>query len=79
MVEMAWRAVKSDPHWKKYFEGLKKRMHTFQVIVAVARHLLTVVWSVLTNHAPYRHFSPERVAYLFPEGAQVFDLGVGIA
>jgi len=65
MVEMAWRAVKSDPHWKKYFEGLKKRMHANQAIVAIARHLLTVVWSVLTNHQPYRHFSPERIAYKY--------------
>jgi transposase len=65
MVEVAWRAVRSDPHWKKYFDGLKKRMHTNQVIVAIARHLLTVVWSVLTNHEPYRHFSPERIAYKY--------------
>jgi transposase len=65
MVEMAWRAVRSDPHWKKYFDELKKRMHTNKAITAVARHLLTVVWSVLTNHAPYRHFSPERIAYKY--------------
>jgi len=32
MVEVAWRAVKADPHWKKYFEELKKRMHSNQVI-----------------------------------------------
>jgi hypothetical protein len=38
-------------------------------IAATARHLLTVVWSVLTNHEPYRHFSPERMAYLYPAGA----------
>jgi transposase len=65
MVEMAWRAVRSDPHWKKYFDGLKKRMHTNQAIVAIARHLLTVVWSVLTHRTPYRHYSPERIAYKY--------------
>ena len=27
LVEMAWRAVKADPHWNKYFEELKRRMH----------------------------------------------------
>jgi hypothetical protein len=32
MVEVAWRAVRADPHWKKYFEDLKKRMHTNQAI-----------------------------------------------
>jgi len=79
MVEMAWRAVRSDPHWKKYFDQLKMRMHTNQAITAVARHLLTVIWSVLINHAPYRHFSPERIAYLYPAGAQVSHLGMGIA
>ena len=33
--------------------------------MAVARHLLTVVWSVLTHHTGYRHFSEERIAYKF--------------
>jgi transposase len=65
LVEVAWRAVKADPHWKKYFEELQKRMHTNQAIVAIARHLLTVVWSVLTHHEPYRHYSPERIAYKY--------------
>jgi transposase len=65
MVEMAWRAVKADPHWRKSFEELKKRMHPNQAIVAIARHLLTVVWSVLTHHEPYRHYTPERIAYKY--------------
>jgi transposase len=65
LVEMVWRAVKADPHWRKHFEALKKRMHSNQAIVAIARHLLTVVWSVLTHHEPYRHYSPERIAYKY--------------
>jgi transposase len=65
MVEMAWRAVKADPHWKKHFEELKKRLHTNQAIVAIARHLLTVAWSVLTHHEPYHHYTPERIAYKY--------------
>ena len=65
MVEVAWRAVKADPHWKKYFESLQRRMHKNQAIVAIARHLLTVVWFVLTRHEPYRHYSPERIAYKY--------------
>jgi len=63
LVEMAWRAVKADPHWKKYFEELKRRMHKNQAIVAIARHLLTMVWYVLTRHEPYSHYSTERIAY----------------
>jgi len=65
MVEVAWRAVKADPHWKKYFEELKRRMHPNQAIVAIARHLLTMVWYVLIRHEPYSHYSPERIAYKY--------------
>jgi transposase len=65
MVEVTWRAVKADPHWKKYFEALQKRMHKNQAIVAIARHLLTMVWYVLTRHEPYSHYSPERIAYKY--------------
>ncbi len=73
MVEIAWRAVKADPHWKKYFEGLQKRMHKNQAIVAIARHLLTLVWYVLTHHEPYRHYSPERIAYKYLTWAWALD------
>jgi transposase len=73
MVEVAWRAVKADPHWKKYFETLQKRMHPNQAIVAIARHLLTVVWHVLTHHQPYRHYSPERIAYKYLTWAWALD------
>ena len=65
MVEVAWRAVKADPYWKKYFEELKRRMHPNQAIVAIARHLLTMVWYLLTRHEPYSHYSPERIAYKY--------------
>ena len=73
MVEVAWRAVKADPHWKKYFEELKRRMHKNQAIVAIARHLLTMVWYVLTRHEPYQHYSPERIAYKYLTWAWALD------
>ena len=73
MVEVAWRAVKADPHWKKYFETLQKRMHKNQAIVAIARHLLTMVWYVLTRHEPYSHYSPERIAYKYLTWAWALD------
>jgi hypothetical protein len=57
--------VKADPHWKKHFEELKRRMHPNQAIVTIAHHLLVVVWYVLTKHEPYRHYSPERIAYKY--------------
>jgi transposase len=65
MVEVAQRAVKSDPLWTKRFQEMQKRMHRNQAIVAVARRLLELVWYVLTRRQPYRHFSHERIAYKY--------------
>src|SRR5512133_244039 len=53
MVEVAQRAVKSDPLWTRRFQELQKRMHRNQAIVAVARRLLELVWYVLTRRQPY--------------------------
>ena len=65
MVEVAQRAVKSDPLWTTRFQQMQKRMHRNQAIVAVARRLLELVWYVLTRRQPYRHFSQERIAYKY--------------
>ena len=65
LVEVAQRAVKADPHWKRLFSTLERRMHRNQAIVAIARHLLTVVWSVLTRKTSYHHYSDERIAYKY--------------
>jgi transposase len=65
MVEVAQRAVKADPHWKRFFSTLERRMHRNQAIVAIGRHLLTLVWFVLTRHEPYTHCSSERIAYKY--------------
>jgi transposase len=73
MVEVAQRAVKSDPHWKVRFQELQKRMHRNQAIVAIARQLLELVWHVLTRRQPYRHFSQERIAYKYLTWAWQMD------
>ena len=65
LVEVAQRAVKSDPHWKRRFQELQQRMHRNQAIVAIAHRLLELVWYVLTRRQPYRHFSQERIAYKY--------------
>jgi transposase len=65
LVEAAQMAVRSDPLLKMRFQALQKRMHRNQAIVAIARHLLELVWYVLTRHQPYRHFSHERIAYKY--------------
>ena len=73
LVEVAQRAVKSDPHWKVRFQELQKRMHRNQAIVAIARRLLELVWVVLTRRQPYRHFSQERIAYKYLTWAWQMD------
>jgi hypothetical protein len=73
MVEVAQRAVKSDPRWTRTFQELYKRMHRNQAIVAVARQLLELVWYVLTRRQPYRYFSQERIAYKYLTWAWQMD------
>jgi transposase len=65
MVEVAQRAVKSDPHWRRRFDELCRRMHRNQAIVVIAHRLLELVWFVLTRKQSYRHFSDERIAYKY--------------
>lgn len=69
MVEVAQRAVKSDPLWARRFLELCRRMHRNQAIVVVAHALLKLVWVVLTRRQPYRHFTHERIAYKYPTWA----------
>jgi transposase len=73
MVEVAQRAVKSDPHWTRKFQEMEKRMHRNQAIVAIARRLLELVWYVLTRRQPYRYFSQERIAYKYLTWAWQMD------
>ncbi len=73
LVEVAQRAVKSDPRWTRKFQELQKRMHRNQAIVAVARQLLELVWYVLTRRQSYRHFSQERIAYKYLTWAWQMD------
>ena len=65
MVEVAQRAVKSDPHWQRRFDELCHRMHRNQAIVVIAHRLLELVWFVLTRRQAYRHFTHERIAYKY--------------
>jgi transposase len=73
LVEVAQRAVKSDPRWTRKFQELHKRMHRNQAIVAIARQLLELVWYVLTRRQIYRHFSQERIAYKYLTWAWQMD------
>ena len=73
MVEVAQRAVKSDPRWTRKFQEMEKRMHRNQAIVTIARQLLELVWYVLTRRQPYRYFSQERIAYKYLTWAWQMD------
>jgi len=74
MVEAAWGAVRSDPHWKSQYENLKKRgKHSNEAIVAVARKMLVAVWHILTKREPYRHASEEDLAYKMVIWSQRMD------
>lgn len=73
MVEVAQRAVKSDPLWQRPFQEMQHRLHRNQAIVAVAHRLLELVWYVLTRRQPYRHFSHERIAYKYLTWAWQMD------
>jgi len=64
MVEAAWGAVRSDPHWKAQYEQFKKRgKHSNEAIVAIARKLLVALWHMLTKGEPHRHSTEEDLAY----------------
>jgi transposase len=65
VVEVAQRAVKSDPLWGRRFQELCRRMHKNQAIVVIAHRLLELVWIVLTRKQSYRHFGHERIAYKY--------------
>jgi len=65
LVEVAWRCLKGNAYRKERFETFKKRMHPNQAITAVARHLLVIVWHVLSKQEPYRQVTEERIAYKF--------------
>ena len=64
MVEAAWGAVRSDPHWKAQYEALKMRgKHANEAIVAIARKLLVAVWHILSKREPHCHSTDEDLAY----------------
>src|SRR5690242_15320714 len=62
LVEAAWAAVASHPHWKAVFQRLAARIGKRKAIVAIARKLLVVIWHVLTDHGADGYAEREAVA-----------------
>jgi len=63
LVQAAWVAVNTHPHWKEQYQRLTRRKPTNKAIVAIARKLLVVVWHVLTAREADRRADPDMVAF----------------
>jgi transposase len=62
VVEAAWVAVRTHPHWRAVSEHLAHRQGSGQAIVTIARNLLVVVWHVVTERVADRQADIEVVA-----------------
>jgi len=62
-VEIAWTAVKFNPHWKAEFQRLKERIGDKKAIVAIARKILVAIWHILTHRQADIHATEDKVAY----------------
>jgi transposase len=60
MVQAAWQAVRASLKWQAVYEQLKKRRGQRKAIVAVARRLLTVLFTLLRTGQAYRFAVRER-------------------
>lgn len=53
MVQAAWQLVKRSPRWRQIYERLKSRVGGKKAVIAVARRLLGVCFSVLKSRRDY--------------------------
>jgi transposase len=54
LVQGAWRAIQFSPHWRSIYERLSGRRGKKIAIIAVARRLLGVIYTLLTNDTMYK-------------------------
>jgi transposase len=54
LVQAAWRVVGQTRRWGVAYQRLKKRRGAKKAIVAIARRLLTVIYSILKQGRPYQ-------------------------
>ncbi len=62
LVEAAWVAVRTDPHWQERFAPLADRCGRPKAIVAIARQLLVSAWYCLSAHQAARYVDPAALA-----------------
>lgn len=53
MIQLAWRLVNKCRRWSFLYESLKRRCGSKKAIVAVARRVLVVLFSMLSRGQPY--------------------------
>ncbi len=54
IVEAATITIQHDPRMQRIYERIKKRRGAQKAKVAVARHMLEIIWYMLTNNEEYR-------------------------
>ena len=65
MVQAAWQAIRVSLKWQAVYEDTRKRRGNRKAIVAVARRLLAVLYTLLRTGQPYRYGLQEH-----PKGAK---------
>jgi len=65
LIEAAWTAAGHHPFWKREFEQLTGRMARGKAIVAIARKLLVVAWTVLSKRVTDVHADAHIVGLKF--------------
>jgi len=53
LIELAWRMVGKSRRWERHYQRLAARIGAKKAIVAIARRLLGVVYSLLRNNQKY--------------------------
>lgn len=73
MIEAAWQAICSNPHWRAEYDRLCHNKHSNQAVAAIARKLLVTLWYVLSEKQAYKHSSEEDLAYKMVSWAWYID------
>jgi transposase len=60
MVQAAWQAVRASLKWQAFYQQVGKRRGKRKAIVAVARRLLSVLFTLLKTGQSYRFVAQER-------------------
>lgn len=54
LIEDSWVLIKQEEHWRQRYEMIKYRRGGYKAIVAIARKLLEVIWTMYQTGEQYR-------------------------